>query len=107
MVDPQPMSARIRGWLARAVFVERGELTGLLGGALYFFFLLLSYYILRPVRDEMGVRAGVGEMQWLFTATFFAMLLAVPIFAALAARFRRTRLIPVVYGLFIVCIVAF
>jgi len=107
VVDPQPMSARIRAWLARAVLVERGELTGLLGGALYFFFLLLSYYILRPVRDEMGVRAGVGEMQWLFTATFFAMLLAVPIFAALAARFRRTRLIPAVYGLFIVCIVAF
>ena len=96
-----------RAWLARAVDVRGGELTGLLAGAAYFFCLLCSYYILRPVRDEMGVRGGVEHMQWLFTATFVAMLLVVPIFAALATRFRRTRLIPAAYGLFLVCIVGF
>lgn len=94
-------------YLSRAVNVSRSELPGLLGAAAYFFFLLCSYYILRPVRDEMGVRGGVDNMQWLFTATFFAMLLAVPVFAALATRFRRTRLIPAVYGIFIVCIALF
>lgn len=93
--------------LSRAVNVSRSELPGLLSAAAYFFFLLSSYYILRPVRDEMGVRGGVDNMQWLFTATFFAMLLAVPVFAALATRFRRTRLIPAVYGIFIACIVLF
>ncbi len=95
------------GWLSRAVLVRRSELTGLLGGFFYFFFLLFSYYILRPVRDEMGVRGGVENMQWLFTATFIAMLVAVPIFAALATRFRRTYLIPMVYGIFIACIGGF
>jgi len=94
-------------WLSRAVLVRRNELVGLLGGAAYFFFLLCSYYMLRPVRDEMGVRGGVENMQWLFTATFVAMLLAVPVFAALASRFRRTRLIPAVYGIFIACILGF
>ncbi|MFW5970064.1 MAG: NTP/NDP exchange transporter, partial [Halofilum sp. (in: g-proteobacteria)] len=94
-------------WLSRAVNVRRSELPGLLSAAAYFFCLLCSYYILRPVRDEMGVRGGVENMQWLFTATFFAMLLAVPIFAALATRFRRTRLIPAVYGIFIGCIALF
>ncbi|MDZ7749460.1 MAG: hypothetical protein U5K43_12110 [Halofilum sp. (in: g-proteobacteria)] len=57
----------------------------------YFFCLLCSYYILRPVRDEMGVRGGVENMQWLFTATFFAMLAAVPVFAALAHALSRAR----------------
>lgn len=94
-------------FLSRAVQVRRSELPGLLGGFAYFFFLLCSYYILRPVRDEMGVRGGVENMQWLFTATFFAMLAAVPVFAFLAARFRRSRLIPCVYGIFIACIVGF
>jgi AAA family ATP:ADP antiporter len=94
-------------FLSRAVSVSRGELPGLLGAAAYFFCLLCSYYILRPVRDEMGVRGGVENMQWLFTATFLAMLLAVPVFAALATRFRRTRLIPAVYGIFIACIAFF
>jgi len=94
-------------WISKAVQVRRSELAGLLGGFAYFFFLLCSYYMLRPVRDEMGVRGGVDNMQWLFTATFVAMLVAVPIFAALAARFRRTRLSPAVYGLFIACIGGF
>ncbi len=93
--------------LSRAVKVRRSELAGLVGGFLYFFCLLCSYYMLRPVRDEMGVRGGVENLQWLFTATFFAMLVAVPIFAALASRFPRRRLIPAVYGFFILCIVGF
>lgn len=94
-------------WLSRAVLVRRSELAGLLGGFAYFFFLLCSYYMLRPVRDEMGIRGGVENMQWLFSATFVAMLVAVPIFAALASRFRRTRLIPAVYGIFLACIAGF
>ena len=94
-------------WLSRAVGVRRSELAGLLGGFAYFFCLLCSYYMLRPVRDEMGVRGGVENLQWLFTATFFGMLVAVPIFAALATRFRRTRLIPAVYGIFLACIAGF
>jgi ATP:ADP antiporter, AAA family len=93
--------------LSRMLLVRRGELPGLVGGFLYFFCLLCSYYILRPVRDEMGVRGGVENLQWLFTATFLAMLLAVPAFSALAVRFRRSRLIPVFYGVFIVCILGF
>ena len=91
-------------FLSRAVNVSRSELPGLLSAAAWFFFLLCSYYIMRPVRDEMGVRGGVENMQWLFTATFFAMLVAETIFTALATRFRRTRLIPAVYGIFIACI---
>ncbi|MDX1609483.1 MAG: hypothetical protein R3225_05125 [Halofilum sp. (in: g-proteobacteria)] len=94
-------------WLWRSLRVRRGELAGLLGGFAYFFCLLCSYYMLRPVRDEMGVRGGVDNLQWLFSATFIAMLLAVPVFAALAARFHRTRLIPAVYGLFLACIAGF
>ena len=94
-------------WVSRAVQVRRSEFPGLLGGFAYFFCLLCSYYILRPVRDEMGVRGGVENMQWLFTATFLAMLAAVPVFALLATRFRRTRLIPCVYGIFIACIAGF
>lgn len=107
MVSNPPSGDDRVPFLSRAVNVSRSELPGLLSAAAYFFCLLCSYYILRPVRDEMGVRGGVENMQWLFTATFFAMLLAVPVFATLASRFRRTRLIPAVYGFFIACIALF
>ncbi|WP_166267950.1 NTP/NDP exchange transporter [Marinobacter caseinilyticus] len=87
--------------------INRDEWPALLASFGYFFFLLFSYYILRPVRDEMGVRGGVDNLQWLFSATFIAMLVASPLFAALAIRFRRAVLLPLTYGLFIACIIGF
>ena len=69
-----------------------GRLVGL--SAAYFFTLLSSYYLVRPVRDEMTVRAGVGKIPWLFTATLAAMLFAVPLFGWIASRVPRRRLVP-------------
>ena len=66
----------------------------------YFFSLLCSYYLLRPVRDEMGISAGVENLPWLFTGTFIVMLALVPLFGWAGGRFDRGRLIPVVYGFF-------
>lgn len=57
------------------------------------------------MREEMGVATGVERLPWLFTGTFLAMLAAVPVFGALAARFPRRTLLPVVYAFFIACIV--
>ena len=36
----------------------------------YFFCVLCSYYILRPLRDEMGVTVGPDGLQWLFVIVF-------------------------------------
>jgi AAA family ATP:ADP antiporter len=66
----------------------------------YFFCLLAAYYVLRPLRDEMGVAGGVRNLQWLFTATFLVMLAAVPLYGALVARLPRRRFIPAVYHFF-------
>ena len=93
--------------LRRVVDVRPGEGAALLWAFVYFFCLLSSYYILRPLRDEMGVAAGVANLQWLFTATFFVMLAAMPVFGALVARLPRRRFIPWVYRFFVLCIVVF
>jgi len=71
----------------------------------YFFFLLAGYYILRPIRDEMGV-AG-GKLEWLFTFTFGASLIFVPLFSAVVARFRRWRIVPITYGFFVANLIGF
>ena len=44
--------------LSRFVLVEREEIPALLWSFAYFFCVLAAYYILRPVRDEMGVLSG-------------------------------------------------
>jgi AAA family ATP:ADP antiporter len=95
------------GLLRRAVDVREDEVRALLWSFAYFFCLLCSYYILRPLREEMGVAGGVRNLQWLFTGTFVAMLLAAPLFGALVSRFPRRRIVPLLYRFFIVNILIF
>jgi AAA family ATP:ADP antiporter len=73
----------------------------------YFFCLLSAYYVLRPIRDEMGIAGGVRFLPWLFTATFVTMLVAVPIFGALVAKLPRRIFIPAVYHFFVLNLVLF
>ena len=94
-------------WLARLVAVRPGEMRALLWSFAYFFCLLAGYYVLRPLRDEMGIAGGVRNLQWLFTATFLVMLAAVPIFGAVVARLPRQRFIPLVYHFFVVNLALF
>jgi len=93
--------------LERAVNVRDEEVAALLWSFAYFFCLLTGYYILRPLRDEMGIAGGVENLQWLFTGTFVAMLLAVPVFGAVVARFPRRRFVPLVYRFFILNLLIF
>jgi len=99
------------GWLddklALAGVTRPAERTALIWSFSYFFVLLAGYFILRPLRDEMGVAAGVNVLQWLFTATFVVMLAAAPVYAAALARFERKRLIPLVYHFFVLNLALF
>jgi AAA family ATP:ADP antiporter len=94
-------------WLSRIVTVRPDEVRALLWSFAYFFFLLAAYYVLRPVRDEMGIAGGVKNLPWLFTATFVVMLVALPLFGAIVARVPRRRFIPLVYHFFVANIVIF
>ncbi|HET9597229.1 MAG TPA: MFS transporter [Anaeromyxobacteraceae bacterium] len=93
--------------LRRLVDVRRDELGALLLSFCYFFALLCGYYVLRPIRDEMGISRGVDKLPVLFTGTFVAMAVASPLFGALASRWPRQRLIPWTYHSFALEIAAF
>jgi AAA family ATP:ADP antiporter len=93
--------------LCRALRAERHELAALAWSFAYFFTLLAGYYVLRPVRDEMGVQAGTAQLPWLFSATFVTMLALVPLYGWLCARLPRARLLPAVYGFFAANLLAF
>jgi AAA family ATP:ADP antiporter len=86
--------------LHRLVPVRRSEIAATLWAFAYFFCLLSSYYVLRPVRDEMGIQGGVENLPQLFTATFLAMLAAVPLFGWASSKFPRRQLLPLVYLFF-------
>ncbi|MEM7081845.1 MAG: MFS transporter [Pseudomonadota bacterium] len=67
---------------------------------LYFYCLLFAYYLLRPVREEVGILQGVDKLQWLYTGTFVVMLLIVPIFGWLKNQLRRRTLVRAIYFFF-------
>ncbi|MGV7229285.1 MAG: NTP/NDP exchange transporter [Nitrospirales bacterium] len=89
------------------MLVEREEIPALLWSFLYFFCVLAAYYILRPVRDEMGVLSGAHKLPWLFSAVFVSMLVVVPVFGWVAGHFPIRRLLPTIYGFFIVNLLLF
>lgn len=102
-----PKQTGFHRFLSRWVRVEATELLAVVLAFIYFFCLLCTNYILRPMRDEMGIAGGVENLQWLFTGTFVAMLALVPLFGWVAARFPRKRFLPYVYYFFIANILLF
>jgi len=89
------------------VAVEPGEFRVLIWSSVYFFALLCSYYIIRPMRDEMGIAGGVENLQWLFTGTFLAMLAVVPFFGWVTRRYPVRRFLPFAYYFFITNLLLF
>jgi AAA family ATP:ADP antiporter len=100
-------AAAMETLIKKLVNVKSGEIKALLWSFAYFFFLLASYYILRPIRDEMGVAGGTRNITWLFGATALVLLAAAPLLAALVAKLPRQRFIPIVYLFFVANILIF
>ncbi|OZI30418.1 MFS transporter [Bordetella genomosp. 10] len=92
---------------SRAVNVRPGEGRAAVCGFGFFFCLFTGYFMLRPIRETLGIAAGVDKLQWLFTATFLVMLAAVPCFGWLARRTPRTRFVTWAYGFFAATLVVF
>src|SRR5947208_3606172 len=97
----------LTSWLQRAVPATAPERRAALWAFAYFFTLLAGYYVLRPLRDQMGIAGGVKNLPWLFTATFISLLVAQPLYGALVARLPRVRFVPIVYHFFVVNLLLF
>ncbi|MGB5206107.1 MAG: Npt1/Npt2 family nucleotide transporter, partial [Azonexus sp.] len=67
---------------------------------------LFAFYLLRPVRDEIGA-ADRGNLQLLWTAVFFVMLLAVPLYSIAVAKLRRGIFVPLANRFFALNLIAF
>ena len=73
----------------------------------YFFCVLGSYYVLRPIRDQLAVEVGSAQLPWFFAATFVVTLVLTPMFSWLVSLLPRRVLLPLVYLLFIGCQMVF
>jgi AAA family ATP:ADP antiporter len=95
-----PDAQRMRRGIARLLGIEPGDLGSVAAGFAMFFLLFAGYFLLRPVRETMGIAGGVKNLQWLFTGTFVATLAALPAFGWIAARVQRRRILYWVFAFF-------
>ena len=94
-------------FLNKIIDVRPSEVPALAWSWLYIFSLLSSYYIMRPIRDQMGVAGGVNNLQWLFTGTLIGMLVLNLPFSYLVKTFPREKFIAISYRFFAANILLF
>ena len=92
--------------IERLTRVRREEVGALTWALAYGFCIFLAYYILRPVRDEISA-ADRGNLQVLWTVVFLVMLVAVPTYSWVVARWPRGVFVPWVNRFFILNLVGF
>lgn len=98
------------GLLARlraSVGARPGEGAVLVWATTYYFLVLCAYYVIRPIRDDMGAASGAENLAWLFTGTMVGMLLVHPLYTSLVSKLRRRQFIGWTYRFFILNLVVF
>jgi AAA family ATP:ADP antiporter len=82
-------------------FTKESSLAGI-----FFFFVLSSWYVLRPVRNEMAV-SNVENLPLLLAVGALAMLLVNPIYSRLASKTNLRKLLIYCYSFFILNLLGF
>ena len=93
--------------LRRVVDVREGEVGAMLTSFAFFFFLLSSYFVLRPIRDAVAASSGVNKLPYLFLGTLAGTLICNPLFSWLVVRFPVRRVIPISYHFFVASFLTF
>ena len=101
-VDTAPQG----GFLRRVVHIEPGEGRAVGWAFAYFFFLLSSYYVIRPLRDALGL-AGEDRLTVLYLGSLAGTMLANPILGALVSRYPRRVFLPAVYHVLTAALLGF
>jgi ATP:ADP antiporter, AAA family len=91
---------------AKIVDVKPNEVRALWLGFIFFFVVLAGYYVIRPVRDNIGANFS-ENLWWMFTVVLMTMIVANGLFSAIVARMSRRRFIPIAYRFFAANLIIF
>ena len=81
--------------------------SSLLRAFFFFYFVLGSWYSIRPVRNEMAVQAGLENLPGLLSIVLLVMLIANPIYSWLVSRINRNKVVLYFYLFFILNLLIF
>lgn len=96
----------MKTFIAKIVDVRPNEIRALWLSFFFFFVVLAGYYVIRPIRDNIGA-TYFENLWWMFTVVLVVMIAANALFSAVVARMPRRRFIPIAYRFFIVNLIIF
>lgn len=73
----------------------------------FYFVLLASYYILRPIRDVMATVYGVEQLPYLFSGTFVLTFVCAPLYTGAVQLFQLKRFLPGIFAFWLLNILVF
>src|SRR5713101_1013267 len=91
---------------AKIVDVKPNEIRALWLSFVFFFVVLAGYYVIRPIRDNIGAN-NYENLWWMFTVVLITMIAANALFSAIVSRMSRRRFIPIAYRFFIINLIIF
>src|SRR5437588_9712060 len=91
---------------SKIVDVKPNEVRALWLGFILFFVVLAGYYVIRPIRDNIGA-TQFENLWWMFTVVLVTMIFANALFSAIVSRMSRRRFIPIAYRFFILNLIIF
>jgi len=93
-----PPATALQRALQKYAKVEPRESAAVVAAFFLFFFVLGSYFAVRPVRETIATLLGRDRVAdlWIYTAIFSIAI--VPVYGWLVARVRRSLLLPWIYG---------
>lgn len=87
--------------------IRSGEFITTLLAALCFFLIMCGYFMLRPIRETMGLDQRIDDLHWLFLATLGVMIPTSFAFSWLASRLPRRSCISITFIFVLICLAAF
>jgi ATP:ADP antiporter, AAA family len=103
----EPNGESRRDLLGSFLMVRREERGAVVLAIVYFFLILASYQVLRPIREQMGIAEGTSKLKYLWTFTLAGTAIASALFAKLSSAVPRRRFLPITYRVCAVCILVF
>jgi len=98
MNDGNTNRSGLGGLLGRVAQVEPREAPAVVASFVLFFCVLGGYFAVRPVRETVGTILGRDRVTDLYTVTWIASIVIVPLYGWLCTRFRRSSFLPWIYG---------
>ena len=87
--------------------IKREEFLPLIKCFSFFFFVLASWYALRPVRNEMAIEGGIFNLPYILLAIVVVMGIVNPLYSWIISKIETKKIVIYCYSFFIFNLIVF